>query len=74
MTGPVTVTWRIGLWYVAQEAPENFVVAHYLRKRDAVIAARAVAIYAGVELVVKNRNGRIGWRNSFGNDPPEIPG
>lgn len=74
MTGPITVTWRIGKWYVAQGPPENFVVASYLRKKDAVTAARAVAIYAGVELVVKNQDGTIGWKNSYGPDDPDVPG
>jgi hypothetical protein len=74
MTGPITVTWRIGKWYVAQGPPENFVVASYIRKRDAVTAARAVAIYAGVELVVHRIGGRFHWRNSYGGDSPRRPG
>jgi hypothetical protein len=74
MTGDIVVTWNTDRWYISQDAPENFVIADYDRKDDAVLAARAVALYAGVELVVKNQDGTIAWRNSYGNDRKDRPG
>ena len=44
----------------------------YDTKAEAVARAREVAINKEAELFVQNENGRIGWRNSYGNDdfPP----
>ena len=41
----------------------------YDTKAEAVARAREVAINKEAELLVQNENGRIGWRNSYGNDP-----
>lgn len=38
-------------------------------KRVAVSLARARALELKCELVVKNKDGRIAYRNSYGNDP-----
>ena len=46
----------------------------YLFKADAVKHARAIAKRHQAELIVKNKNGRIGWRNSYGNDPKHRKG
>jgi len=44
-------------------------VGVYNTKAEAVARAREVAINKETELLVQNENGRIGWRNSYGNDP-----
>ena len=43
-------------------------------KANAVEKAREIAVNNELELIVQNRNGRIGWRNSYGNDPIETKG
>jgi hypothetical protein len=43
-------------------------------KDDAVAAGREEATADQVEHIIKNQNGRIGERNSYGNDPRHIPG
>ncbi len=37
-------------------------------------AAHQIAVNQGLELIVQKRNGQIEYRNSFGNDPRDIPG
>jgi hypothetical protein len=44
------------------------------KKDDAVEAGRALAKERGVEHIVKNQDGSIGERSSYGNDPRDIPG
>lgn len=41
----------------------------YKLKRNAVRAGRRVAKRRNAELVVQKRNGRIAFKDSFGNDP-----
>ncbi|MET4222890.1 DUF2188 domain-containing protein [Oerskovia enterophila] len=43
-------------------------------KAEAVAAGREVAIREGAEHVIKNLDGRIAEKNSYGNDPGTIPG
>ena len=43
-------------------------------KSEAVSIGRQIAINNKAELIVQNRDGVIGYRNSFGNDPSKIPG
>ena len=43
--------------------------AIFADKSDAVAHARAMAEGRGSELIVQNRDGEIGGRNSYGNDP-----
>ena len=43
-------------------------------KSEAVEKAISVAKNKNAELFVQNRNGRIGWKNSYGNDPRNIKG
>ena len=44
------------------------------RKADAIKIARSVAENKGVELVIKNEQGRIAAKDSHGNDPRNIRG
>ncbi len=43
-------------------------------KADAVAKGREVAQNNKAELTVQNQNGKIGWKNSYGNDPRESKG
>ena len=38
-------------------------------KAEAVNRAREIAENKNAELIVQNLDGKIGWRNSYGNDP-----
>lgn len=38
-------------------------------KAEAVNRAREIAEHKHAELFVQNEDGKIGWRNSYGNDP-----
>lgn len=44
------------------------------RKSDAVDDGRALAKSLRVEFVVKNRDGQIAEKNSYGDDPRDVPG
>lgn len=43
-------------------------------KDRAVEAGRRLARERGAEHIIKNEDGTIGQRNSYGNDPRDIPG
>ena len=44
------------------------------RKSEAVDSGRALAKSLAVEFVVKTHDGRIAEKESFGNDPRNVPG
>ena len=46
----------------------------YDKKAEAVEHAKEIAKNQRLELIVQNRDGVIGWRNSYGNDPRESKG
>jgi hypothetical protein len=78
-TRQVWVTWNryVRRWYVrvgVRHGTASLVVTDYRRKRDAVTAGRALAVYVAAELVVGKRNGRIAYRDSYGHDPTHRPG
>ena len=50
------------------------ILAKHVRKSDAVKLATFTAQAAKVELIVHNADGRIAWRNSYGNDPKNRKG
>ena len=43
-------------------------------KAEAVERATEIARNKQAELFVQNMNGKIGWKNSYGNDPRDIKG
>lgn len=43
-------------------------------KSEVEKAAHDIAVNQGLELIVQKKDGQIGYRNSFGNDPREIKG
>jgi hypothetical protein len=62
----VEVTWSKQniVWEVVSASGARL----YSRKVDAIKMGRVLAKHTKCELVVKNKNGRIAWRNSYGND------
>lgn len=60
-------------WKV-HSAGANRAAGVYETKAEAVARAREIATNKEAELFVQNENGRIGWRNSYGNDPISSPG
>ena len=43
-------------------------------KAEAVEKAKEIAQNQRLEMLVQNRDGTIGWRNSYGNDPRKTKG
>ena len=43
-------------------------------KAEAVERAKEIAQNQRLELLVQNLDGKIGWKNSYGNDPRSIKG
>lgn len=43
-------------------------------KAEAVTRAIGLSKNQNAELFVQNRDGKIGWKNSYGNDPKNIKG
>lgn len=48
--------------------------AIFENKTEAVKKAIEISKNQHAELFVQNRNGKIGWKNSYGNDPRKIKG
>lgn len=60
-------------WRVVEQVTGR-VLGAYSFKDTAVEAGRAVARFAGRELIIKNRDGTIAEKDSHGNDPSDVPG
>lgn len=57
-----------GGWDVRRGSAERR-SGHFGRKLDAIDRGREISRNAGTELKIHNRDGRIGQRDSHGNDP-----
>jgi len=53
---------------------ERGLLGTYATKAEAVEAGRDEARRRSAEHIIKNLDGTIGERNSYGNDPRDIPG
>ena len=60
-------------WRVEVEATTRARSTHE-RQADAIKAGREVAVKNKSELLVHGRDGRVRMRNTYGNDPRNIPG
>lgn len=49
-------------------------IKHFDIKQDAIDAAREISINQKTELVIHNKNGEIGQKDSHGHDPKDIKG
>lgn len=66
--GWIHTTYRDPLWVNVVEGSESPLSSH-LTKSEAVEHGRKLAIRAGTEHVVHNRDGSIAYRNTYGPDP-----
>lgn len=71
--GDVEVHPQDDSWAVKVEGEASPKSTH-ARKTDAVDSGRALAKSLKVEFVVKNQDGRIAEKDSYGNDPRNVPG
>ena len=62
-----------GRWAVQTDSTQRADSLHD-RKSDAVKRGRELARNKETELVIKNEDGRIASKNSYGNDPRNIKG
>lgn len=72
-TGDVETVYADGFWtlQVQGQGPTGNL---YQTKERAVSAGRDLARERGVEHIIKNQDGSIAERSSYGNDPRDIPG
>jgi len=71
--GDVEVHPQGDSWAVKVEGDSSPRTSHD-RKTDAVDSGRALAKSFQVEFVVKNQDGRIAEKDTYGNDPRNVPG
>lgn len=62
-----------GGWDIKRSGGEKS-IKHFEIKQDAVDAARKISQNQETELVIHNKDGQIGKKDSHGNDPRNIPG
>jgi hypothetical protein len=73
MAGDVHTAYKDGNWINEIGGGESFGGTHDT-KEQAVEAGRDEARKRQVEHVIHNQDGTIGEKNSYGNDPRDIPG
>jgi hypothetical protein len=71
--GDVETFHQDGAWHNRIEG-EKGTTGPYKTKAEAVDAGREQARRAQREHIIKNENGQIAEKNSYGNDPRNIPG
>jgi hypothetical protein len=71
--GDVETYHQDGSWKNRTEGGQQL-TGEYDKKEDAVAAGRKEAQSRKTEHVIKNLDGKIGEKNSYGNDPRNIPG
>ncbi|ABK05570.1 hypothetical protein Arth_4399 (plasmid) [Arthrobacter sp. FB24] len=67
-------TYEDGQWKNKREGSDLAFDAGYSTKEDAVAAGREAARADKVEHIIKNQDGVISEKNSYGNDPRNVPG
>ncbi|MFZ5848916.1 MAG: DUF2188 domain-containing protein [Actinomycetota bacterium] len=73
MRGDIETLHKDGKWYNVVEGTDQ-VSEGFDTKEQAVAEGRAMAQDLKVEHIIKNLDGKIAERNSYGNDPRNIPG
>lgn len=58
-----------GTGWKVQSAGSDKAYRHTETKAEAIKLGHSVAENNHAELIVQNKDGGIGWRNSYGNDP-----
>ncbi|ACL42235.1 conserved hypothetical protein (plasmid) [Pseudarthrobacter chlorophenolicus A6] len=72
--GDIETYFEDGTWKNKREGTDRAFGAGYSTKDEAVAAGREAAQNDSVEHVIKNQDGTIGAKNSYGNDPRNVPG
>ncbi|GEK20902.1 DUF2188 domain-containing protein [Cellulomonas xylanilytica] len=72
MSSSVHTVHKDGMWI--NEVQGEPVDGGFLRKEDAVRAGRDAALARGAEHAIHNLDGTIAEKNSYGNDPRNVPG
>lgn len=72
--GDVETFHQEGVWKNKREGADRAFGAGYGTKSEAVAEGREAARRDGVEHVIKNEDGKISGKNSYGNDPRNVPG
>lgn len=73
MRGDIETLHKDGKWYNVVEGTDQ-VSEGFDTKEQAVAEGRAMAQDLKVEHIIKNLDGKIAERNSYGKDPRNIPG
>lgn len=72
--GDIETYYEDGSWKNKREGAARAFGAGYSTKHEAEAAGREAAQADRVEHVIKNQDGQIGSKNSYGNDPRNVPG
>lgn len=72
--GDIETYYEDGAWKNKREGTDRAFGSGYSTKDEAVAAGREAAQADKVEHVIKNQDGQIGSKNSYGNDPRNVPG
>lgn len=72
--GDIETYYEDGAWKNKREGTGRAFGAGYATKDEAVAAGREAAQADKVEHVIRNQDGQIGSKNSYGNDPRNVPG
>ena len=72
--GDIETYYEDDTWKNKREGNGRAFEAGYGTKDEAVAAGRQAAQKDGVEHVIKNQNGTISGKNSYGNDPRKVSG
>jgi hypothetical protein len=72
--GDVETFHQDGTWHNHVTGEAGNVGETYRTKAGAAEEGRQIAVSRGVEHIIKNENGKISERNSYGNDPRDVKG
>lgn len=71
----VDVIYKDTLWHVViHDGSETRDLVRVTRKSHARLLGIGAAMHAQCEVMIRDRKGRIKEKNSYGNDPKNIPG
>lgn len=73
-TGDVETFHQGGAWHNRVTGAASNEGGGHRTKEEAVDAGRDLARSGKVEHIIKNENGQIAERNSYGNDPRDVKG
>lgn len=72
--GDIETYYEDGSWKNKREGADRAFGAGYGTKDEAAAVGRDTAKADKVEHVIKNQDGQIGSKNSYGSDPRNVPG